>query len=653
MIFVKNCAILKKIIKFYAMFLYFGFQSFGERSSGGKMRKLQKAIALLLAVGITVSVAGCSTGTSSSSVSSASVSDTTNDDHTLYNSLDNFQLYDKNGTLLRSGRNATSEDKTMVSTGKYEATKIGLQILENGGNAIDAAAAIGFALGLVEPNASGLGGGGFMTIHMANGTNRFIDFESCAPASASSSMWTFDEASKQANQSSPNTHQEKNVQNLANHIGAKAVGIPGEVAGMLYALQKYGTQSSKVILDPVIQLANTGFTVTPTFAQELSDSKVRMDGYPEFGKLFLRSDGSAYETGDIFTNQEYADTLGLIEKNGVKGFYEGEVAEKIVNMVNIYGGNLTLEDLKNYKVKDTTPLVSSYRGYRILSAPSPYTGGAALTQTLKILENFNLSQIGEESSGEFSLFSKVFQVVNFDLQKYLQSASKTSSSSFQNLLSSNHAQDLADWITKNPNVQVTLPKSSVQVIETESNTSCYSVTDKMGNVVTVTQTVNDSFGSSICADGYGFMLNSVMGDFSTDSTSLNCVSSGKRPLSTMSPTIVLNQDGTPFLSFGIADRTQIPSLAAQILTKVIDHQKGLQEAVDSPRMNSSAIGNSKITYEDRFSDDVVQTLSGLGYQMTKSDSWDKNTGEFQGILFRLDGVLEGAADPRWDGKALG
>jgi gamma-glutamyltranspeptidase/glutathione hydrolase len=220
-------------------------------------------------------------------------------------------------------------------------------------------------------------------------------------------------------------------------------------------------------------------------------------------------------------------------------------------------------------------------------------------------------------------------------------------------LSSNHAQDLADWITKNPNVQVTLPKSSVQVIETESNTSCYSVTDKMGNVVTVTQTVNDSFGSSICADGYGFMLNSVMGDFSTDSTSLNCVSSGKRPLSTMSPTIVLNQDGTPFLSFGIADRTQIPSLAAQILTKVIDHQKGLQESVDSPRMNSSAIGNSKITYEDRFSDDVVQTLSGLGYQMTKSDSWDKNTGEFQGILFRLDGVLEGAADPRWDGKALG
>ncbi len=593
------------------------------------MKKTQKSLSLLMAFAMLLSATSCGTNPSTSSASSTA----SQGGSASYTSLDDFKLFDADKQMIRTGRNDTGE-KGVVSTSKYEASKIGRQVMEEGGNAVDAAVAAAFTLGLVEPNSSGLGGGGFMTIHLADGTNHFVDFREVAPQAATPAMWE--------------VGQDGKVKDNANMVGGKSTGVPGEVAGMLYALDKYGTKNRKDVIQPVIDLANKGFTVTPTLADDMTNCYENMQKFPEFGKLFLGENGMPYEVGQNFVNKDYAKALQIISDKGTDGFYKGEIAQKMVEMNNKYNGLLTMDDLANYKVKDVDPVEGTYRGYKVISSPAPSSGGTIIIEILNILENFDLPKMQANSADELHLFSEAFKLAYADRAKYMGDP-KYVDVPLKGLMSKEFAKTRAQLIDTKKSA-ATVDAGDPFAYEHQETTH-FSIADKAGNMVSVTQTVNGYFGSSVCADGYGFMLNNEMGDFSPDAKSPNCIAGGKCPLSSMSPTVVLKEDGTPLMVLGSPGGTTIISTVAQTISKVVDHGMGMQEAVDAPRI--SGYSNNTNSYETRISSDVVDALSKLGHTMKASEEWNRGMGSVQAVLYKNDGTLEGAADPRRDGKALG
>lgn len=498
-----------------------------------------------------------------------------------------FRPFDKNGEMIRTDRGA--EGKVgVVSTGKYEASEIGMNILKKGGNAIDAAVAAGFALGVAEPNSSGLGGGGFMLIRIAKtGETVFIDFRERAPKNSTPKMWVLDKDGK--------------VINNEKLEGGKAAGVPGEVAGLLYALEKYGTMSREDVIRPAADLAKNGFVVTPTLSGDMKTTYGLMVKYPEFGKTFLTSDGFPYEVGDTFKNEDMAKTLNLIIKNGKDGFYKGEVAEAIVKTLNKYGGVFTMEDLANYEPRIRKPVVGNYRGYEIISSPAPSSGGAIVVQILNILENFNVSDMKVNSPEYLHLFSEAFKLSFADRAKYMGDTDYIPVP-LKGLTSKKYAKDLSK--------KIDMSKSQESVAHDpwqyeSDDTTHYSIADKNGNMVSVTKTVNGLFGNGVVAEGYGFVLNNEMDDFVTGEGHPNSVAPGKTPLSSMSPTIVL-KNGEPFMVLGSPGATKIISTVSQVISRVVDHGMGMQEAIDTPRMYDNT--SNKINVENK---NIPRNYSGI------------------------------------------
>ncbi|NLY09846.1 MAG: gamma-glutamyltransferase, partial [Tissierellia bacterium] len=328
-----------------------------------------------------------------------------------YTSLDDFVLFDESNQLMRTGRGDIGESG-VVASGKYEASKIGKEIIEAGGNAVDAAVAVGFALSLVEPNATGIGGGGFMTMHTANGENVFLNFREKAPAGATPEMWTTYE----------NEEGKEVVVGNQKILGGKSVGIPGNVAGWLYALENYGTMTREEVLKPVIELAKKGITVTPTLATDMSGEYDNLMLYSESGDIFLKEvDGIKfpYEVGEIFKNEDFAKTLELIAKDGAAAFYEGDIAKAMVQTVNKYGGVFTMEDLANYEVEVLEPVHTNYRGYDIYSSPSPSSGGTIVAEILNIVENFDLPNMKADSPERLHIFADAFSMAYADRAEYM------------------------------------------------------------------------------------------------------------------------------------------------------------------------------------------------------------------------------------------
>ncbi|MCQ9626392.1 gamma-glutamyltransferase [Cetobacterium somerae] len=543
-----------------------------------------------------------------------------------------FKPFDENGNMIRTGRGA--EGKVgIVSTSKYEASKIGMDVLKKGGNAIDAAVAAGFALGVAEPNSSGLGGGGFMLIRIAKtGETVFIDFRERAPKNSAPKMWVLDKDGK--------------VVDNEKVEGGKAAGVPGEVAGLLYALEKYGTMSREDVIRPAADLAKNGFVVTPTLSGDMKNKYDLMVKYPEFGKTFLTADGFPYETGDTFKNEDMAKTLDLIIKNGKDGFYKGEVAESIVGTLNKYGGVFTMEDLANYEPRIRKPVVGNYRGYEVISSPAPSSGGAVVVQILNILENFNVGDMEVNSPEYLHLFSEAFKLSYADRAKYMGDTDYTPVP-LKGLTSKKYAKDLSQ--------KIDMSKSQESIAHDpwqyeSDDTTHYSIADKEGNMVSVTKTVNGIFGNGVVADGYGFVLNNEMDDFVTGEGHPNSVAPGKTPLSSMSPTIVL-KNGEPFMVLGSPGATKIISTVSQVISKVVDHDMGMQEAIDAPRMFDNT--SNKINVETRITPETVDKLKVLGHEVNGTSEWDRGMGSVQGVLYKKDGTLEGGADPRRDGKAVG
>ncbi len=552
-----------------------------------------------------------------------------------YTSLDDFVLWNDDGTLTKTGRDDAGENG-VVSSGKYEASKIGRMIIEQGGNAVDAAVAVGFTLGLVEPNATGLGGGGFMTLRSAEtGDIEFINFRECAPAAATPDMWQVD--------------SEGNVIGSQNWNGGKSVGVPGYVAGMVYALENYGTMSLEQIVAPIIELAEKGFTVTPTLSGDMNNSYDTLMLYSESGKLFLKDiDGMLmpYDVGDTFKNPDYAKTLKLIAEKGADVFYKGEIAEAMVAADQKYGGLMTMEDLANYQVEVMEPVHGTYRGYDIYSSPSPSSGGTIVLEILNILENFDVPSMDQDSAEAQHLMGSAFAMAYADRGEYMGDT-KFVDVPVNGLVDKDYAKKLADKIDMDTAMTNVMPDDPWMF--EHQDTTHYSVADKDGNMVSVTCTVNGYFGSAVAVDGYGFILNNEMADFDVGADHPNSIAGGKTPLSSMSPTLIM-KDGEPVAALGSPGGTTIIATVAQICSNLIDHGMTMQEAIDAPRIKG--FRNTTLDYEGRFSDETISEMEAKGWTMNASDDFNRSFGSVNAVRYAADGTLDGGADPRRDGKAL-
>ncbi|MDD2446319.1 MAG: gamma-glutamyltransferase [Tissierellia bacterium] len=519
----------------------------------------------------------------------------------------------------------------MLATAKPEASEVGIEIMKNGGNAIDAAVATAFALGVVEPNASGLGGGGFMIIRFAEtGEEAFFDFREVAPGNATADMYELDEEGK--------------VVNEGKTVGGKAAGIPGEVAGLLTALETYGSMSREEVMQPAIDIAENGFLVTDNFVGIIQDNFEKINKFDATKEIYLKN-GLPFEAGDTIKNPDLAETLKIIVKEGKDGFYKGQVAEDIVKAANDAGGIFALEDLANYELKMREPVKGTYRGYEIISAPPSSSGGTHVIQLLNILENFDVKGAGHNTTEGLHLWSEASKLMFADRGKYMADTDFVDVP-LAGLASKDYAKVLAEGIDKTKAAEKV---SFGDPYKYESgSTTHFSVMDKEGNMVAVTKTINYFFGSGVGVPGRGFILNNEMDDFNAEPGTSNSVEPGKRPLSSMTPTLVL-KDGEPFMTLGSPGATRIIGSVAQIISNVIDHDMDIQDAVNAPRMFNQ---RGTLSVESRMDKDVLKELEAMGHEIDIRGELDAYFGGAQCIIME-EGLLHGAGDPRRDGQAVG
>lgn len=541
-----------------------------------------------------------------------------------------FKPYDENGKILRTGRDATGKEG-VVSTGKYEASKIGVEIIEKGGNAIDAAVAVGFALGVCEPQSSGIGGGGFMLIRLAKtGETKFIDFREISPKDATPSMWKLDKDGK--------------VINDEKEYGGKAIGVPGEVKGLLYALEKYGNLDRKTVMQPSIDMAKNGYEVSAVLNKDIMNKFDIIEKYPSTSQIYLK-DGLPYEVGDIIKNPDLAKILERIANEGESAFYKGDVAKAIVESAQKAGGVLTVEDLENYKIQVREPAKGTYRGYEIVTSAPPSSGGAHVIQILNILESYDISKMDINSPEYYHLFSEAIKMAFADRAKYMGDTDFVKVP-MKGVASKEYAKELMNKIDLTKSKQY--KEGNPWDFNESKDTTHYSIVDKEGNIVSVTKTVNGVFASGVVADGTGIILNNEMDDFDTGEGKANSVEPGKKPLSSMSPTIVL-KDGKPVMSLGAPGATRIITGVAQVISKVIDHKMDIQDAIDAPRIHDDY---DELVYETRIPKETIEALEKMGHNLKPEGDWLEYPC-VQGVTMSSDGTLRGGADPRRDGKALG
>ena len=544
-----------------------------------------------------------------------------------------FRPFDEQGNMTRTGRACTGK-QGVVSAGRAEASQIGRDILAQGGNAIDAAVAVAFALGVCEPTASGIGGGGFMLLRDGKtGKCVFLDFRENAPANATPDMYTPMEPGSS-----------KDI-NLANIYGGKSVGVPGDVAGLLYALEHYGTMTPAQVISPAAQLAREGFVVTPLLHGDMKDHVTQLQQYGDGWKIYLQ-DGQPYPVGSTVRNPDLANTLDKIAQNGKDAFYKGEIADKIIAQVQKDGGVLTHADLENFTVRVLEPVRGTYRGYELISSPPPSSGGTHIVQILNLLENFDLSSMEVNSARHLHLLSEAFKLCYADRTAHMGDPNFVKVP-LEGLLSKDYARELAARIDME---KAQKPAPGDPWKHESMSTTHFSIADAQGNLVAVTRTINHFFGSCVMPEGTGFLMNDEMEDFSLAPGSKNAVAGNKVPLSSMSPTFIL-KDGKPFAVLGSPGGIRIISSMVQVISNIIDHKMSLEEAIGCPRIGDNDA--DKIIYESRISPEVISQLQEMGHPVFAYDDWNRIMGSVNGCIVLEDGTLEGAADPRRDGLAMG
>ena len=531
------------------------------------------------------------------------------------------------------GRGATGANG-VVAAAKPEASRVGIEILRQGGNAVDAAVATGFALGVLEPNASGIGGGGFMVIKLASMKEAVvIDFRPTAPAAATPDMYKLDERGRPIGNASVE--------------GGLASPVPGEVKGLLYALDKYGSKklSRAQVIQPAIDRAERGVPVTVNLAQIIKDKFGKLGRF-ENGLAIYAKDGFPPEIGDTIVNKDLANTLRLIQAQGADAIYKGDIAARIVAENRKRGGILTLEDLAGYQVKVRTPVTGSYRGYTIVTAPPP-AGGTHVLQLLNILENFDFAALGEQSPATAHVWAEACKLVFADRSKHSADPDFVTVPT-AGLSSKAYAKTLAALVK--PDAVMKDPAAGDPFKYESGSTTHLSVMDKDGNMVAVTKSINSFFGSGVVVPGTGIIMGDDMDDFDLKPGGVNSIQPGKRMLSNMSPTIVLDRQGRPFMALGSPGATRIIPTLAQVISNVIDRGMPIQVAISAPRLYQGRTGD--LSLEGRYSINAYNGLVALGHAVTVSTDYDADFGGVHAVLYdHAAKRLHGGADPRRDGQA--
>lgn len=535
----------------------------------------------------------------------------------------------------------------MVSSAHELASKAGVEILQKGGNAIDAAVATALALNVVEFNASGIGGGGFTTIRFAKtGEVVCLDYREVAPASATKDLFASDQSKSER----------------WSIDGGKAVGVPGYIKGMWYALEKYGTMSFAEVAAPAIRLAEEGFELHPMQNGIIADNFDRLTKYNDPEKVAYFQDGLPLPAGATLEQPNLGKLFRLIADKGPDAFYTGPVAQAIVDAVNRNGGKMTLADLKDYEMAVRTPMTGTYRGYKIYSMPPSSSGGAHIVQLMNILELFPMADFGHNSPKAMHIFAEANKLIFADRAAYMADTAFVQVP-LEGLISKEYAKTLAAKIDPDRIMQDVQPgdpwqfqsekkRADVRGLGSERiSTSSFSTVDAEGNIVASTNTINFFCGSGVLVPEYGFLLNNEMDDFSSNPQSVNAPEPGKRPLSSMSPTIVLDPEGKPYMSIGAAGATRIFTSIAQIIMNTVDYGMTMSDAIQAPRIHNQLSGSKagKLMTEKHMDENLIMWMQTRGYDVQR----DVHIGTAQGILFDPVRGLNGGADFRRLGVPVG
>ncbi len=501
----------------------------------------------------------------------------------------------------------------MVVTSQRLATEAGLAVLRKGGNAIDAAVAVGYAEAVVNPCCGNIGGGGFLVLHMHDGRSRFINFRETAPAAATANMY-LDAAGR--------------VVPRASLDGWKAAGVPGTVLGLDTALREYGTLSRQVVMAPAIRLAREGFVLTRPDAGILDAKTARFRANPVTARAFLNADGTALQPGERLVQTDLADTLAAIAANGPDAFYKGRIAAGVATASRAGGGILTAADLANYRITESAPLTCTYRGYTVLSSPPPSSGGTTLCEILNIVEGYDMHALGFHSAQAIHVMVEAMRHAYLDRNTYLGDPAFVKNP-LQRLLSKDYAAAIRATILPD---RATPSKDLAPGVAPHENTETthYSIVDKDGNAVAVTYTLNALFGAGVMAPGTGFLLNDEMDDFTSKpgvpnlyglvQGSANAIAPGKRPLSSMAPTIVL-RGGHVFLVLGSPGGSRIITITLETAMNVIDHGMAPEAAVDAPRIHHQWLPDVIDAEPYAISPDTLKLLQDMGYTVKTQRPW--------------------------------
>jgi gamma-glutamyltranspeptidase/glutathione hydrolase len=525
----------------------------------------------------------------------------------------------------------------MVATQEAQATRIGVEVLEDGGNAVDAAVAVGFALAVTLPRAGNLGGGGFMLIHEAgSGRTHALDYREMAPAASTRKMFV---------------DQKGDVDKKKSRFSRYAAGVPGTVAGLVLALDRFGSMSLQRVIAPAIRLAEEGIEVTPDLSQSLEAGKQRLMGNKAAARIFFRPDGTPYRAGDRLVQSNLAWSLKQIAAGGAQAFYQGAIAERLVGDMQKNNGPITAADLAGYLPVLRAPVEGNYRGYEIRSMPPPSSGGVHLVQILNILEGFPIAFLAHNSADTIHLMAEAMKLAYADRSMHLGDPDFWKVP-IKGLTSKRYAADLRQGIR----LERARPSSTIGAgnpLPYESNeTTHFAIMDRAGNAVSNTYTINFSYGSGIVAEGTGILLNNEMDDFSAKpgvpnaygliGGEANAIDPRKRPLSSMTPTIVL-KDGKPFLATGSPGGSRIITTTLQVILNVIDHGMNIAAATAAPRVHHQWLPD-ELRVESGLSVDTLDLLRARGHEIAEKNAM----GSTQSVMRIEEGFL-GAADSRRPG----
>jgi len=546
----------------------------------------------------------------------------------------------------QENKGVVGKNGMIVSVDEY-ASQVGIDILKKGGNAVDAAVAVGFALAVTFPAAGNIGGGGFMIIRSPDtGEAVALDFREMAPGEATPDMYLDEKG---------NYVEERSL------YGHLAVGVPGTVKGFELAMEKFGNLKWEDVINPAIELAQKGFKLNKRRADSFNRLSKRFErATEEFFRIFSKPDGSEFKEGDIFIQKDLASSLNLIAEHGSQAFYGGQIAGLIAQDMKKHGGLIAKEDLEKYEAFVRKPVTGTYRGYQIISMPPPSSGGTILIEMLNILEGFDLGQKERYAPETLHLIAEAMKFAYFDRAQYMGD-SDFSEIPVKLLTSKSHAEDIRGKIDLEKSTPSAIMGEEILTIEEAKETTHYSVIDKQGLSVATTYTLNGGYGSGVIAEGTGILLNNEMADFNmkpgyTDDKGLigtkpNLIEPRKRMLSSMTPTVVI-KDGQVYMITGSPGGRTIINTVLNVIVNVIDFNMPIHDAIDAPRMDHEWMPDLLRLEKESITEELIESLKAMGHMMKESSRWRQ--GDAHSILIDpKTGLYYGAADKRSQGSAIG